>query len=108
MSFAIDILVADDDPGVRRYLRRKLSFGGYEATVIETAEAALARIGQKPPDAIILGTALSDATIEATIKAVRAICSAPMLALLDGGQETAIPAVLDSGADQVFSKTTLD
>jgi DNA-binding response OmpR family regulator len=48
------ILVADDDPIVRRFLAALLSDAGYEVTVAEDGEQALQKIREINPDMIIL------------------------------------------------------
>jgi putative two-component system response regulator len=53
-SIAGRILVADDNPGVCRLLRRLLEPSGYEVEEVDTADAALDRIGTDPPDLVLL------------------------------------------------------
>jgi hypothetical protein len=48
-SIAGRILVADDNPGVCRLLRRLLEPSGYEVEEVDTGDAALDRIGTDPP-----------------------------------------------------------
>lgn len=54
------ILLADDNPGVRRLLRRLLEPSGYEVEEVDNGEAALDRIGTDPPDLILLDLNLPD------------------------------------------------
>ena len=60
----------------------------------------LAGIGQRPPDAIILG----DLAALAAIRSMNAASSVPVLALLEGGDEATVVAALDAGADQCLLK----
>ena len=48
------ILVADDDPIVRRFLAALLADAGYEVTVAEDGEQALQKIRETKPEMIIL------------------------------------------------------
>jgi two-component system response regulator MprA len=48
------ILIADDDPGIRRFLQRALSHQGYSVTTAANGKEALDAIGQDPPDLLIL------------------------------------------------------
>jgi len=47
------ILVVDDERAVRSALRVNLSKAGYDVTVAEDGEAALARLGTHPPDLVL-------------------------------------------------------
>lgn len=64
MRSVSNILVVDDDPGIRLYLRRRLSLAGHD--VVQASQAALAAIGQQPPDAIVLGDVAALAAIRST------------------------------------------
>jgi two-component system, OmpR family, response regulator MprA len=54
----VRILVVDDDRAVREALRRTLTLAGYEVQVAEDGEAALERIVQAVPDAVLLDVGL--------------------------------------------------
>jgi two-component system response regulator MprA len=54
----VRILVVDDDRAVREALRRTLTLAGYEVQVAEDGEAALERIVQSVPDAVVLDVGL--------------------------------------------------
>jgi two-component system, OmpR family, KDP operon response regulator KdpE len=95
-----NILVIDDDPGIRLYLRRRLSLAGYDVVAVEAGRAALAGLGQRRPDAIILG----DLATLAAIRSMHAASGVPVLALLEGGDEARVVAALDAGADQCLPK----
>ena len=47
------ILVVDDEPGLRKLLEFELKYLGYETTLAENADAALVLLRQKPFDLVI-------------------------------------------------------
>nr|WP_184810469.1 response regulator transcription factor [Actinophytocola algeriensis] len=52
------ILVVDDDPGLRELLLSTLRFAGFEVEAVGDVPAALAAIGARVPDAIVLDVML--------------------------------------------------
>jgi DNA-binding NtrC family response regulator len=51
---AINVLVVDDDPGVRSVLDRFLSRRGYAVETVEDGETALRKIREHEPDLLLL------------------------------------------------------
>ncbi len=56
----LQILVVDDDRGLREVLRRALTLGGYGVRLADGGAAALADIAAAPPDAVVLDIGLPD------------------------------------------------
>ncbi len=56
----MQLLVVDDDRGLRDVLRRALGLSGYEVRLAETGSGALAEIAATPPDAVVLDIGLPD------------------------------------------------
>ncbi len=52
------VLVVDDDPGLRELLRSALRFAGFDVEAVGDVPAALAAIGTRTPDAIVLDVML--------------------------------------------------
>ena len=52
------VLVGDDEPAIRRFLRTSLRAEGYEVAEEETGEAALAEIRRRTPDLVMLDLGL--------------------------------------------------
>ena len=48
------ILIVDDDPGIRRYVRASLEADGYTVREASSAEEGLAALEEEPPDLILL------------------------------------------------------
>jgi putative two-component system response regulator len=66
------ILVIDDEPGVRRLLRRLLETAGYGVTESGSAENGLHEIRTDPPDLVFLDVQLPDRSGHEVLEAVRA------------------------------------
>jgi two-component system, OmpR family, response regulator MprA len=101
----VHILVVDDDPAVRESLRRSLSFNGYEVDVAADGSEALARIGARQPDALVIDVMMPRLDGLDTTRALRTAGNdLPILVL------TARDAVadrvdgLDAGADDYLTK----
>jgi two-component system response regulator MprA len=99
------VLVVDDDPAVRDSLRRSLSFNGYEVDVAADGAEALARIGARQPDALVIDVMMPRLDGLDTTRALRSAGNdLPILVL------TARDAVadrvdgLDAGADDYLTK----
>jgi two-component system response regulator MprA len=56
----MQLLVVDDDRGLRDVLRRALGLSGYEVRLAETGSGALMEIAAAPPDAVVLDIGLPD------------------------------------------------
>src|ERR1700735_2012500 len=56
----MQLLVVDDDRGLRDVLRRALGLSGYEVRLAETGSGALSEIAASPPDAVVLDIGLPD------------------------------------------------
>ncbi len=56
----MQLLVVDDDRGLRDVLRRALGLSGYGVRLAETGSGALAEIAAAPPDAVVLDIGLPD------------------------------------------------
>jgi DNA-binding response OmpR family regulator len=53
------VLVVDDEPAIRRFLRTSLTAHGYQVTEAATARAAESEIARAQPDVIVLDLGLS-------------------------------------------------
>jgi cyclic di-GMP phosphodiesterase len=65
------ILIVDDDEQVRGLLRRVLAAAGYSIEELSSAEDALARIREDPPDLVLLDLNLPDKSGHEVLEAVR-------------------------------------
>jgi two-component system KDP operon response regulator KdpE len=99
------ILIADDDAGIRIYLRRLLTSHGYDTSTASNGQLVTVEIKRQCPAGIILGLNLADQDGLALIRAIRLITDVPLLVLIeDRGAGPRISDVLDSGAQDCLSK----
>jgi two-component system KDP operon response regulator KdpE len=98
------ILIVEDDPQIRRFLRATLAAEGYRFQEAITAEEALNLAASHLPDLILLDLGLPDRDGLEVISGVRQWSQAPILVLSARGQETDKIAALDLGADDYVAK----
>ena len=98
------VLVIDEDPALRRLLRRELVAAGYRVNDIEPGQSALGCIAEGQFDLLILDIDSSRGSGSRAIRAVREFSQVPILALSAHGKEDAMVDVLDSGADDYVLK----
>ncbi|MGC8469571.1 MAG: IS66 family transposase, partial [Acetobacteraceae bacterium] len=67
------ILIVDDEPAIRRFLRAGLRAAGHLPAEAETAQAALAAIGRGEADLVVLDLGLPDLDGIAVIERLRAV-----------------------------------
>lgn len=98
------ILVVDDDPQMRRYLRASLSSHGYvieEAGTLAEAERVL---DADPPALVLLDLGMPDGDGISLVRAVRPRLAVPIVVLSARGREADKIAALDAGADDYLTK----
>ena len=61
MTEAVAVLVVDDEPPIRRFLRTSLFAQGFRILEAETGAEALERLQGNPPDVVLLDLGLPDA-----------------------------------------------
>lgn len=101
----IRILVVDDEPAIRRFLRTSLSTHGYDVSEAVGGKAALASIRQHPPDVIVLDLGLPDMDGFEVIRSLRMEgVSIPVVVLSSRSDEVGKVQALDLGADDYVTK----
>jgi two-component system KDP operon response regulator KdpE len=98
------ILVVEDDPQIRRFLRATLDAEGYRYQEALTAEDGLTQAAAHLPDLMLLDLGLPDRDGLDVIRGVRAWSSMPILVVSARGQESDKIAALDLGADDYVAK----
>jgi two-component system KDP operon response regulator KdpE len=98
------ILLIEDDPQIRRFLRTSLGVQGYELIEAETGNDGLALAASQVPDVIILDLGLPDLEGIEVIRRLREWSSMPIIILSARGQERDKVANLDAGADDYLTK----
>ncbi len=104
MGAAIAILVVDDEPPIRRFLRTSLAGQGYRVLEAASGEEALRRIQADRPDVVILDLGLPDVDGIDIIRIVRQTSKLPIIVLSSRDNERSKVEALDLGADDYVTK----
>lgn len=104
-SSPLRILVVDDEPAIRRFLRTSLTAQGYQIIEAETAKAALESLRRNAPDVLVLDLGLPDRDGFEVIQELRGAGSAlPIIVLSSRADEAGKVRALDLGADDYVTK----
>ena len=98
------VLVIEDEPEIRRFLRASLLSRGFRLVEATTGQEGLQAAETRQPDLIILDLGLPDMDGLEVIRHLRAWTSVPLVVVSARGQETVKVAALDAGADDYISK----
>src|SRR5512143_617405 len=101
---AVSVLVVDDEPPIRRFLRTSLTAQGCHVIEAERGVEAIDRIQREWPDVIVLDLGLPDIDGVAVIQRVRQASSVPIVVLSSRSDERGKVAALDLGADDYVTK----
>ncbi|HSO38689.1 MAG TPA: response regulator [Labilithrix sp.] len=98
------VLVVDDEPQMRKFVRLALSSRGYR--VIEAADAneGIQQATAYTPDVVLLDLGLPDKDGIEVVKLLREWSTVPILIISARGQEEAKVKALDEGADDYITK----
>jgi two-component system KDP operon response regulator KdpE len=103
-SPAPTVLVIEDEPQIRRFLRATLPAYGYRLLEAETAHDGLTQATRHQAELIILDLGLPDLDGLEVIRRLREWTTVPILVLSARGQETDKVVALDAGADDYLTK----
>ena len=98
------VLVVDDEPAIRRFLRAALCAHGYTVHEASTGEEALQVVPAVRPDVIILDLGLPGIGGKEILSHLRQWSQTPVIILSVQGEESAKIAALDAGADDYLTK----
>jgi two-component system KDP operon response regulator KdpE len=98
------ILVVDDEPQIRRFLRTSLDAHGYEVVEAQDGKEALKRLTTEKPDVVVLDLGLPDMSGFDVLKRVREWSDVPIIVLTARNRETDKIEALDQGADDYLTK----
>jgi two-component system, OmpR family, KDP operon response regulator KdpE len=98
------ILVVDDEPAIRRFLRTSLVARGYTIFEAANGEEALQAVLAHRPDLLVLDLGLPDLDGVQVTRALREWTQIPIIILSVREQETDKIAALDAGADDYLTK----
>lgn len=98
------VLVVDDEPQIRRFLRPALEHSNYQVLEAETGEAALREASTRAPELVLLDLGLPDMDGLEVLRRLREWSTAPVIVLSARGDESAKVRALDLGADDYLTK----
>jgi two-component system KDP operon response regulator KdpE len=104
MQADVRVLVVDDEPAIRRFLRVSLAAHGYAIFEADCGEAAMVAAAADRPDLIILDLGLPDLEGAEVTRRLREWTRIPIIILSVRGQEADKIAALDAGADDYVVK----
>lgn len=98
------IVVIEDDPPIRRFLRTSLSTQGFIVHEAESGKQGIVEAGVRKPDLLVLDLGLPDMNGVDVIKAVRSWSEIPIIILSARNSEQQKIDALDAGADDYLTK----
>ena len=98
------ILIVDDEPQLRRALKRALEGHGYAVREAEDGVSALAEFQAFKPDVVLLDLVLPDISGVEVCRELRRDHQTPIIVLSVIGDERTKIAALDEGADDYLTK----
>jgi two-component system KDP operon response regulator KdpE len=101
---AIRVLVVDDEPQIRRFLRTTLSAHGYRVKEASSGCEALALTATEQPELLLLDLGLPDIDGLEVIRRLREWSTVPIIIVSVRGHESEKIAALDKGADDYVTK----
>jgi two-component system KDP operon response regulator KdpE len=105
MSNPLRVLVVDDEPAIRRFLRTSLSAQGYSVLEAENGEMGLAMLGRNTLDVVVLDLGLPGIGGLDVLRQMRESgSSVPVVVLSSRTDETGKVTALEMGADDYVTK----
>ena len=104
MSQEVTVLLIEDEPEIRRFLRTALPAHGFRLYEAATGKDGLAEAQARNPDLILLDLGLPDLEGSEVIRQVREWTATPIIVLSARDQEQVKVAALDLGADDYVTK----
>ena len=98
------VVLIEDEPQIRRFLRATLHGQGYRLFEAATGADGLVEVGSRQPDVVIVDLGLPDMDGVEVIRRLREWTAVPIIVLSARGQERDKVTALDAGADDYVSK----
>ncbi len=98
------VLIVDDEPAIRRFLKGLLPAHGYTVLEAENGQEACEAVGALRPDVIVLDLGLPDMDGVQVTRVLREWTQIPIVILSVRGAEEDKVAALDAGADDYLTK----
>ncbi|WP_454719539.1 MULTISPECIES: two-component system response regulator KdpE [Cupriavidus] len=103
-DFSPTVLLVEDEPHIRRFVREALQAEGCAVHEAETLKRGLIDAGTRQPDIVILDLGLPDGDGMTLIREMRTWTEVPVLVLSARSGEDDKIAALDAGADDYLTK----
>ena len=104
MELRARILVVEDEPDIRRFVRLALASEGHEVFEAATLQRGLIEAGSRRPELAIVDLGLPDGDGSDLIRELRSWSAAPVIVLSARSGEADKVAALDAGADDYLVK----
>lgn len=98
------VLVVEDEPQMRRFLRASLTSHGYRMVEAETVQQAVALATSHNPEIVLLDLGLPDGDGIDLTRTLRGWMTAPIIVVSARGREDDKVEALDAGADDYLTK----
>ena len=98
------ILIVEDEPEIRRFLRASLGAEGYRVVESATGRRGIIDAGTHKPDLVIVDLGLPDVDGIEVVKRIRDWSAVPILILSARAHERSKVEALDAGADDYVTK----
>ena len=98
------LLLIEDEPQMRRFLRATLKAHGYQIVEAATAREGLTQAAGRNPELILLDLGLPDLDGLEVVRTIRRSAPTPIIVISARGQEQDKVAALDLGADDYLTK----
>jgi DNA-binding response OmpR family regulator len=98
------ILVVDDEPRMRRFVRMNLDLEGYNVLEAENGLVALQKVRDDMPDLVLLDVAMPEMDGFETLELIREVSAVPVIMLTVKNDEADRIRGLDLGADDYVTK----
>lgn len=98
------ILVVDDEPRMRRFVRMNLDLEGYDVLEADNGLVALEKVRDDMPDLVLLDVAMPEMDGFETLERIREVSSVPVIMLTVKNDEADRIRGLDLGADDYVTK----
>jgi two-component system, OmpR family, KDP operon response regulator KdpE len=98
------VLIVDDEPQIRRFLRTSLPPHGYDCVEAQDAAAAIMTAAKERPDVIVLDLGLPDKDGFSVIQEIRRTALTPIVVLSARGDVEGKVRALELGADDYVTK----
>ena len=98
------VLVVEDEPQMRRFLRASLGAEGYRVREAWTVSDGLREVAAEHPDVVLLDLGLPDGDGLDLLRRVREWSQVPVIVVSARGREEEKVAALDAGADDYLPK----